>query len=75
MTLNLTKEIIRYGALGRLTAVVGGGGGVFVYGYVPMEDNIETMTFTHRANARPTPSAEQDVWQAMDRTDFYDDNK
>jgi len=51
MTLNLTKEIIRYDALGRLTAIEVGAVAGFVYGYVPMEDNIETMTFTHRANA------------------------
>ena len=50
MTLNLSKEIIRYDTLGRLTAIEVVAVAGFVYGYVPMEDNIETMTFTHRAN-------------------------
>jgi len=50
MTLNMTNAIIRYDTLGRLTAIEVGAVAGFVYGYVPMEDNIETMTFTHRAN-------------------------
>ena len=51
MTLNMTKAIILYDALGRLTAIEVGALAGFVYGYVPTEDNIETMTFAHRANS------------------------
>jgi hypothetical protein len=53
MTLNMTQEKTRYDALGRLTAIEVGAVVGFAYGYVPMEDNIETMTFTHRANDPP----------------------
>ncbi len=51
MTLNMTQAIMRYDALGRLTAIEAGALAAFVYGYAPTEHTIETMTFTHRANS------------------------
>ena len=74
MSLNLTQAIMRYDALGRLTAIEVGALAGFVYGYVPMEDNIETMTFTHRDND-PANSFGYDAPDSLTNAQHLSDNQ
>ena len=48
MTLNMTQAIMRYDALGRLTAIEVGALAGFVYGYVPINigENLRGQTRT-----------------------------
>jgi hypothetical protein len=68
MTLNMTKEVTRYDALGWLTAIEVGVLAGFVYGYVPMKDNIETITFTHRDND-PANSSYDALYRRVEKVD------
>ena len=63
-----------YDALGRLTAIEVGALAGFVYGYVPAEDNIETMTFTHRAND-PANSFGYDTLDRLTDVEYLSDNQ